>query len=301
MSYPAIPDMRMPYHRDGCVVGIGGTSGTVATIFAGGIARYVSGSDLIELNDADNAALGTAIPIPAVAGPVGASGVGVWVFFPELREVTAHYMGLDVLGSALISTGALLLTVQGSNDTTNGVDGTWETASLGNGQGVGYAQLDGFRAYIKAISLTGGKRAIRFALQANVNGLNLVLLHLYGRKAAGQTPDDIIFIDHDTTPGVEYAAAEDFGDRPLGTTVVRQFRVKNASTTKTANTINIQANDSDFTISTDGTTWVVTINIASLAALAESATMYIRNTTPAPGSLLGPRFAEVVAIVGSWT
>lgn len=46
---------------------------------------------------------------------------------------------------------------------------------------------------------------------------------------------------------------------------------------------------------------VATINIASLAAGAESATMYIRNTTPAIGSLLGPRFNRIVATVASWT
>ena len=56
------------------------------------------------------------------------------------------------------------------------------------------------------------------------------------RRSRGQTPDDIIYINHDDTPGVEYAAPEDFGDQPLGTTVVRQFRLKNASATKTANT-----------------------------------------------------------------
>ena len=82
---------------------------------------------------------------------------------------------------------------------------------------------------------------------------------------------------------------------------MRQFRVKNDSATLTANTINLQCNDTDFAISTDGATWVATINIASLAAGAESATMYIRNTTPAAGNLLGPRFARIVALVGSWS
>ena len=126
-------------------------------------------------------------------------------------------------------------------------------------------------------------------------------LHLYGEKAAGQTPDDIIYINHDDTPGVEYTSPEDFGDQPLGTTVVRQFRVKNASSTKTANTINIQCNDSDFAISEDGSNWVVTINIASLAAGAESSTLYVRCTTPSVGGLLGPRFARLVTTVASYT
>ncbi len=105
------------------------------------------------------------------------------------------------------------------------------------------------------------------------------ILHVYGEKTAGQTPDDVIYIDHDTTPGVEYASPEDFGDQPLGTTVVRQFRLKNTSATKTANTI----------------------NIASLGAGAQSATMYVRCTTPAPGNPLGPRFARIVTTVASYT
>jgi hypothetical protein len=155
---------------------------------------------------------------------------------------------------------------------------------------------------IRPISFTGAKRTFRFQ-DYYINPyspLYLLLVHLYGAKAAGQTPDDLIFIDHDTTPGVEFTAPEDFGDRPLGTTVTRQFRVKNASATKTASTISVACNDDDFAISTDGTTWVVTINIASLAPGAESSTMYVRNTTPNPGALLGPRFARLVALVGSW-
>ena len=111
----------------------------------------------------------------------------------------------------------------------------------------------------------------------------------------------MIYINHDDTPGVEYTACEDFGDQPLGTTVVRQFRLKNTSATKTANTINIQCNDAEAAISTDNVNWVVTINLASLAAGAESPTYYVRYTTPAAGSGLGPRYARIVTLVASYT
>ena len=100
---------------------------------------------------------------------------------------------------------------------------------------------------------------------------------------------------------MEFTGPEDFGDQPLGTTVVRQFRVKNVSGSKTANTINIQCNDSDFAISEDGVIWVVTINIASLSAGAESPTLYVRCTTPDPGASLEPRFARIVTTVASYT
>jgi hypothetical protein len=77
---------------------------------------------------------------------------------------------------------------------------------------------------------------------------------------------------------------------------VRQFRIKNVSATRTAASINIQCNDTDFAISTDNVNWVTTINIASLAPGAESATMYWRCTTPAPGAQLGPRSIPVTVI-----
>ncbi len=300
MSYTALPDRRMPYDNDGTVVayGVGGGYASAADFFAQGIAGYLTGADRIELNDRDFAGLVAGAQITYSSG----GRVGLWWFFPEQREVTAAVIGHNS-ASSLFFPATGLDVVHGSSDSTNGVDGTWEVATMPAGYPNVPTSLDGWRSGIKAISFTGAKRVLRMSFLGNAGtaGFAVVLAHLYGEKAAGQTPDDVIFIDHDTTPGVEYAAPEDFGDRPLGTTVTRQFRVKNVSPTLTANSINLQCNDADFAISTDGTTWVTTINIASLASGAESATMYIRNTTPAPGSVLGPRFSRIVAIVGSWT
>lgn len=276
MSYSVLPDRRMPYDNDGTVVKQGSDWD--------GILSTPTGAMTIEWNDYDYVTAGA-------ASQTGHKTM-TWLFFPEQREVTAYY-GVADFGA--------LAAPQGSNDTTNGMDGTWETATLSGG-GPTYPPPDAYawRSGIKPVSFTGGKRTIRVAVEQE-GSRYLQILHVYGEKVAGQTPDDLIFIDHDTTPGVEYQAPEDFGDRPLGTTEVREWRVKNASATKTANSIDLQCNDSDFAISTDGTTWVTTINISSLAAGAESATMYVRNTTPSPGGLLGPRYARIVATVGSWT
>ena len=318
MAYTALPDRRLPYHRDGTVVGWQLTNTTSpSTAVAQGFTNYLSSGDRSEFNDQDYTALSASLA-PGWGGAAGPT-LCVWWFFPEQREVTAFAFGgttLDDAGTTYhVQTSAGTLTtvrlhwIQGSSDTTNGVDGTWETASLPSGATVGFRgqSLDLWRGSIGVISFTGGNRAIRAVfVVASAGAIGqgtrpIVLGHIYGEKVAGQTPNDLIFIDHDTTPGAEFTAPEDFGDRPLGTTVTRQFRVKNASATLTANTINLQCNDSDFTISEDGTTWVTTINIASLAAGAESATLYVRNTTPAAGNPLGPRFAEIVALVGSWT
>lgn len=283
MPYSALPDHRISYDNDGSVAGTG--------TLAAGITAWSSGATLIEWQDTDQ--------VQAGGGQSAGQQLVGWWFFPEQREVTAFF-ALFLSNADIISQ---VSSIAGSNDTTNGLDGTWETASLGAGVPA-YVNDYSWRDGIKAVSFTGGKKTVRIVGTPGGTGgttSTFYIVHLYGEKVAGQTPNDIVFIDHDTTPGVAYTAPEDFGDRPLGTSVVRQWRVKNTSATLTANGINLQCNDSDFVISTDGVTWVVTINIASLAPGAESATLYVRNTTPAAGNLLGPRFARIVAIVTSWT
>jgi hypothetical protein len=281
MAYSALPDRRIPYDNDGTVVGW--WHGTY------GIRSWLSGADLLEIQDADYTQLGSGVQ---------EGDAGLIFFFPERREVTAHWSRWSREGGD--NWGATYC--HGSNNTTNGLDGTWETASRG-AQPADNAPLyaDAWRSSIGTISFTGAKSVVRIGNTRSFVTTNVLVCHLYGEKAAGETVHDLIFIDHDTTPGAEFTADEDFGDRPLGTTETRQFRVKNASASKTANTINIQCNDADFAISTDNSTWVVTIDLASLSAGAESATYYVRNTTPAIGGILGPDFARIVATVGSWT
>lgn len=297
MPYAALPDRRMPYDNDGTVFGYRNGGGLGAD-FAYGLSSFVSQATLLEMNDDDNT------PAILFGGTGGNALYGFfYIFFPESREVTGwvQVMGDQTGGTNYESFGAYAL--QGSSDSTNGVDGTWETASVSGAPQV-LPTLDGWRSTIRTVSFTGPKKALRLYAYGDASAFSQVWIlrfHLYGEKAAGQTPDDLVFIDHDTTPGVEYASPEDFGDQPLGTTVVRQFRVKNVSGSKTANTINLQCSDTDFSISTDGSTWVATINITSLSAGAESSTMYVRCVTPAPGNPLGPRYARIVATVASYT
>lgn len=282
MTYTALPDRRIPYDNDGTVVGW--------WYYPESVRRWITGGELVSLNS---------------LSPSGYSGYyqngyqevapqGPIYFFPEQREVTGIY-------PREVITGTPSLAIVGSNNSGNGSDGTWETASLPNGSSFVADTVISWRPGVKPVSFTGPKKVIRVTSTYANSRTGYYSMHLYGEKGAGQTPDDIIYINHDDTPGVEYAIDEDFGDQALGTTVVRQFRIKNVSATKTANTINVQCNDSDFAISTDNVNWVVTINIASLAAGAESSTMYVRCTTPAPGGLVGPRFARIVTTVASYT
>lgn len=280
MPYPALPDRRMPYDNDGTLVYFG--------TLAGGAVRAASGAQTIELQDSDY----TEVDNGNV--PNGTQHV-TWLFFPEQREVTGIYY---IRGTP---EAVLLAALHGSNDTANGLDGTWETASLPGGV-PGRNNDFAWRSDIKPVSFTGPKQNIR-AISATVGAGGSGgprILHVYGEAAAGAMAHDLVFINHDDTPGQPFQAPEDFGDQPLGTTVVRQFRLKNTSATKTATGINIQCNDADFVIAeAAGGPWVVTINLASLGPGAESPTYYVRCTTPAPGAALQPRYARIVLVCDS--
>jgi hypothetical protein len=266
MPYPAVPDHRIAYDADGSLVYVGNN--------ITGAAAAQSGPTLLEWQDNDF--------VNAGSDGAGGSEGRFFFFFPHQSEVTGIY-------ARSAGTGVAISSVTGSNDTTDGMDGTWETASLPSGV-PGYVDAFSWRSGIKPVSFTGPKKNVRVHVPGGGGGQVMSICHLYGEVAGGQMAHDLIFIDQDNGGGpIPYPSVEDFGGQPLGTTVVRQFRVKNTSASRTATNVNIQLNDADFAISTDNLNWVVTINIASLGPGVESATYYVRSTTPAPGAALGPR------------
>lgn len=283
MAYPAITSRRMPYDIDGTAVGWSNQNAAVNNWF--------SGADVAELNDEDD--------VTVFSYGSGTTPRWVTLFLPETREIEAIWWDIR------IQTGDDNSQVQvyGSTDTTNGLDGTWESATFPSGK-PGAGQSDDWRDEVKPVSFSGAKRALRFVLPSAGTGKTVVLraIHVYGRKAAGQTPDDIIFLDDDTMGDPEFTAVEDWGDRPEGTTETRQIRVKNASSTKTANNVNLQLNHAHFGMSFNaGGPFQATLDIASLAPGAASSTIYIRNEIPAPPQTLGPQAARIIGSVGSWT
>ena len=218
MSYPALPDHRIPYDNDGTLVYLGDS--------VAGAGTAMTDPQKQELQDED---------IVAVASTaVSPSDATIFIFFPEQREFT----GCFVLGTG--EPGTQISSIKGSNDTTNGLDGTWEVASLPGGVPA-YVDAFSWRSGIKAVSFTGPKKNIRIARTlASFQGWSWTICHLYGEPAAGQMAHDLIFLDPDLGAGVAFPAPEDYGDQPLGTTVVRPFRIKNTSATKTAPNVNLQ-------------------------------------------------------------
>ena len=285
MTYPIIPSRRMPYDIDGTEVGyrIGGN-------FGNGIASWLSSGQKGEINTTLNHT-GTVL----AAGFTTASSM-LWFFFPEAREIT-HMTAL------LTITGTLQATVvAGSNNSTNGMDGDWEAAVLPDGNPATQStNLDIWRTHVRSVSFSEPKKIVRCRFLTSGTNARAAIrrVFVYGSKAAGQTPDDILIMTNTTD---EFTALKDWGDRPEGTVELSSFRLKNASTTKTANNINVQLNHDDFLISwSDTGPWVTFVDIASLSPGAVSSPIYVKNELPPPLLILGPRAARVVVGVGSWT
>lgn len=223
-------------------------------------------------------------------GGTGVQNKYVMFFFPERREIThCHYY---VSGPLTFSS------LEGSNDTKNGVDGTWEPAIMSGS--VGTSVFEGFRT-IREVSFSAPMGVIRFLFigENSHTAQQLLTIHLFGAKAATETPDDILIMENSTD---EFVALKDWGDRPEGTVVTDSFRLKNASLAKIANSINIQINDPYFLISWDPAgPWTTFLDIASLAPGSVSSPIYIKNELAPPLLVLGPKAARVIVGVDSWT
>lgn len=285
MPYSAIPNRVVPYHLDGSVVKIINAST--------GVIKSLTADEAKELNDTDYVIVSFT------------SGTHYCVvFFPELRDISAIYCVTKGVNGFHFQMAAL----QGSADTTNGLDGTWTDATLPDGypyspSGDAAIEFDAWRKGIKACSGLNGVKAIRF-MSASTGYFNAIyVLHIYGRKTSGQTADDILFLDAQNSDA-EFTAPLDFGDRPAGTSYIRQIKVQNSSATKTANNVVVTVEDTaDIVRVSDNSAgpWVLTQTFTSLAAAAKSAVIYVKCEPPAPPTPLGPMRAPIKVTVGSWT
>jgi hypothetical protein len=229
---------------------------------------------------------------------------GFYTFiFPELRDIVGW------VGYYTLYVGGGSLGIYTSVDTTNGSDGTWVSRGAWNPTGSTKAQM---RQSITAVSWLGVK-AVAFGASTNGDPVWAWTLHLYGNISAGQTPDRLRFwhptldepLDDNTSADGSWL---DFGDTTQGTTADKTFRVKNNSSTLTANSINITTAaptdtsptlPSQFTFS-DGGAFATSLNVGNLAPGAFSNVITIRRTTPS-NAVLSLWWARVTADPGSWT
>ncbi|MEN6480906.1 MAG: hypothetical protein ABFD29_01835 [Anaerolineaceae bacterium] len=287
MPYTAFLSRIMPFHIDGTVIKVMDA--------VNGVTKTMSSQELAELNDIDFTLVN-----------VGGDEDDTWcvVFFPELRDVNAIFATTQINGASGGYIGSIS-GMQGSSDTTNGLDGTWNNATV-TAYPPAANELDSWRKSFKAISGCNGVKAIRFKCSADAwqsaYWVGLYVLHIYGTKTSGQTPEDILFLDAENSDA-EYAIPQDFGDRPAATSITHQFKIKNAHPTETANNVILTVTDPDdiVRISTNGTNWVTSITLSSLSANTKSSVMYIKCETPVPPTPLGPKRGFISVTVGSWS
>lgn len=287
-NYPDAPSRRMAWDADGSV-------GLIRNV--GDRNAEWSGADKTELNDEDN----ISVSLPTGAG--GSADHFVYVIFPELREVEGFFAkaqnsdGFNAIGQVAFS-----------GDTTNGIDGTWTEAlaDYNDQQTPAGSVVDFWRTQITSLALSNvrGVRVRRNHNSALIMSSQLLrAIHLYGRPSLGETPDRLRFIDEGT--GSEFTKPKDYGDIPRGSTRDFQFRLRNNSTTLTANDVQVTAEDlflgsgAWYTFDVGGG-FQATISILSIAPGADSPVITCRQVVPVD-ALPHAHAGRVRATVASWS
>jgi hypothetical protein len=265
--YPDVPDNRFAYHLDGTKIYVQDANNTLTEI--------TSTAPVMNDEDVDNA--------------YGLSGKIAMIFsFPEMRNISGYYFNGYWTPTSL----------QVSSDTTTLLDGTWTTIanpwSLFN-DGDPYPE---YRQKIQTVT-AGSVKALRF----NMSDIREVRnLHLYGSIPVTSNPDRLIFWQT-STDAATGGAYFDWGDIVQGSSQTKDFRLKNNSTTKTANSISLISGNETFGMnlefSTDGTTFTPSVNIGNLAPGAISSVLYVRRTVPTAENLQ-VQACYLKASAGSW-
>lgn len=269
-SYPDSPSWRIAYDEDG-------TQGFY--IDASNVVTAMEAGALVAMNN-DNAADGHATGMT--------STMKACLIFPCLMDIDACYLQMATGGGGggYFRAG----TIETSVNTTNGVDGTWVSQTVGSAiAGTGKPA-----ARNNIVSGTwGGIRAVRWNGADVGGGRFAATLHLYGEPTAGQTLDRLV-LWHPTLNQRVGAAYFDWGDVPRGSSGDKTFRVKNLSPTLTATSPRISLETLDdgspsvpgYHTLSKGAGFASQQNLANIGPGAISAeTCTLRRTTPSNAQL----------------
>jgi len=285
-SYPDPPNYRMAYDRDG-TVGVTVSNLNVATV--------VAPSVLQSLNDET----GTAYAVDATSG-------SFVMIFPELRDITHVMMSGYERGGIPANNFSTTFSVMVSEDTTNGIDGTWQgpiavvPAAIYSSEPI----KDRYRRV--QTNLPGpGIRALKFVGGGAEKHIGKI--HLYGDFTTGSADDRLRFWDPVLDEAVGPAHL-DWGNTPRGSSQTRSFRVKNLSDETTALSVRVAMETlTDATpslvgqvqVSLDGTTWVAQVNVGDLSPGEISVPVQIRYTV-ASNAMLSVWDVRLFAEATAW-
>ncbi len=287
-NYPDVPAPRMAIDRDGTIL--------VNVDIAASTATQIAGSNIATMNNESSNTY-------RFSGNNFSYTYGLTLIFPQLRTLTG----------ILVQSSESIPTLQWSPDTTNGLDGVWNTTTPPATTGY---NKENMRNNIVSLALSGVK-AIRLYKSetafGNANVCDIYCWHLYGNIESGQSPDRLRMwhptldepLDDNTSAD---GAFLDFGDVARSTSQDRAFRIKNNSATMTANSISVSIDvptdtaptvASQHTLS-DGGAFASSINIGNLAPGATSSVITIRRITLSNAGL-SLWTGRVIADPGSWT
>lgn len=192
-----------------------------------------------------------------------------------------------------------------SNDTTNGVDGTW-TAGSGYTPATTGTQLEWSRTGTITSQTFTGFRWLRLTLATGTTGARgLGKTVIYGGPAAAT---DSLDFWHPTSDIVAPPDLFEFGDRARGTAATKTFRIKNLSAILKAKTISVTRTALTDTapsvpgfhlFSLDGVTWIGSLSLGDLAPGAISPVIMLRQDTPV-NAVLSLWQMIVVATPNTW-
>lgn len=282
-SYPDVPEYRFAYDLDGSAIVHYANTGTGLITTASSTVRSYVNRSVIGANVTQRIDIGSN------------SGWAV-IMFPETRSISGYFISTyDTVPSGG-------RTLETSVDTTNGQDGTWVTreSSYVRHDGRNLESTPYYRTAINAVSWPEIK-AIRFRFYAYV-----YTLHLYGTISQDQSPDRLRVIDLSEN---DISAQLDFGNVAQRASITRQFKLKNNSSSLTANNITVSLDTTSDTnpsligqyqVSNDNVAFANAINIGNLAPETDSATLYVRMNAAA-NAQLGPWTARIIAHAVSWS
>jgi hypothetical protein len=282
-SYMNAPALRQAYDRDGSVGAFISNTGLITAMTA---------TQLRELNS------------EAESGPaVASSTMQLAVIFPTPLNLAAVFVAMPT---------TLLIAVYTSKDSTNGVDGTWtlRSATASRMRDV----KPNYRIATELVSLSGSDSQDVVGVKivsttANQPFATVRALHVYGDPSNLAT-EDRLQIWHPTVDEPLSATALDWGDVPRSSSADKSFRIKNLSTTLTAEDIDLYVESLNpgtpsvagmHTLSANGgATFLNAQSIVSLAPGAISPVFILRRVVPS-NAQVSTWSARVGADVGTWT
>ena len=282
-SYPDVPASRMAYDAENVVV-------LVDTAMPEGSLPGAQPSNPVVMDPADVAHINDE---SAATAFVGAPGSPTWIgfVFPEKRNLD----GIHVNVSGTIAEYSWIMV---SEDTTNGIDGTWEQVvsldAFWDDHAADFYRRPGVIQIIADTDIAGiGDAVTGVAIYVETAGSaaqNVISLHLYGNISVGQTADRLAFIDAEyvniDVPEDEFTKPVfvkplDFGDVPRGQTQVRQVILKNLSEAVTLDDVELSvealtgASDAWYEFSFDDEAYTPTLAFGDMGP-GEERLFYVR-------------------------